>query len=148
MLALLLQIDMLEHTLRQQQQPADGQQPSSNNQQQQHHVEQQLRQQLAATEQQLARLQEEHTQYVDRTSSLLVRLQAQMQQLMRQAPGLAAAAGEAGVCIPAACAVTQQRMHATQKYEAYCLMWRQPLFLNAQPPNKNCWLCLLTHLHA
>lgn len=90
---LLDKIDMLEHTLRQQQQPADGQQPSSNNQQQQHHVEQQLRQQLAATEQQLARLQEEHTQYVDRTSSLLVRLQAQMQQLMRQAPGLAAAAG-------------------------------------------------------
>jgi hypothetical protein len=39
-------------------------------------------------------LQEEHTQYVDRTSSLLVRLQAQMQQLMKQAPGLAAGAGE------------------------------------------------------
>uniref|UniRef100_A0A383W627 Uncharacterized protein n=1 Tax=Tetradesmus obliquus TaxID=3088 RepID=A0A383W627_TETOB len=89
---LLDKIDILEHTLRQQQLPTDGQQPGSSNQQQ-HHVEQQLRHQLAATEQQLARLQDEHTQYVDRTSSLLVRLQAQMQQLMRQAPGLAAVAG-------------------------------------------------------
>jgi septal ring factor EnvC (AmiA/AmiB activator) len=99
-LMLLLQIDMLEHKVKQQQQqqqqPSDGQQTSSNEQQQQqqHLVEQQLRHQLATTQQQLARLQEEHMQYVDRTSNLLVRLQAQMQQLMKQAPGLAAGAGE------------------------------------------------------
>ncbi|KAF6255443.1 hypothetical protein COO60DRAFT_212342 [Scenedesmus sp. NREL 46B-D3] len=91
---LLDKIDMLEHQPRQQQQPAGGQ-GSSNDGQQQHHVEQQLRQQLALTQQQLARLQEDHTRYVDRTSHLLVRLQAQMQQLMAQAPGLAAGAGVA-----------------------------------------------------
>jgi DNA-binding transcriptional MerR regulator len=86
-----MQIDMLEHQLRQQQ-PADGHISSSEEQPQQ--VEQQLRQQLATTQQQFARLQEEHMQYVDRTSSLLVRLQVQMQQLMKQAPGLAGGIGE------------------------------------------------------
>jgi molecular chaperone GrpE (heat shock protein) len=86
---------MLEHQLRQPQHPADAHTSHSAAQQQQ--VEQHLRQQLATTQQQLARLQEEHTQYVDRTSNLLVRLQAQMQQLMKQAPGLAAGVGEGQV---------------------------------------------------
>jgi hypothetical protein len=50
-------------------------------------------------------LQEEHMQYVDRTSSLLVRLQAQMQQLMKQAPGLAAGTGENGETSRIACSL-------------------------------------------